>query len=99
MAAELLLWHGFLHDPRRHSVCWPESSWRLLKAFIAQPFLCSQLQLESNNNFTVCDQIVSDVIADIKGGMDTFIPFACLWAWSFVSSHLHLKGGGLGRTW
>lgn len=105
MAEELLLWHVLLLDSRRHSDCCPESSWRLLNRFIAQPFLCSLLEFESHNNVTFCDQIVPDLIAEVKGGVETkqcpfiFFFFAYLWVWNIVSSLVYLEGGGVGRTW
>lgn len=79
---DLFLWRVLLDDPQRHSDCCPESSQRLLKAFIAQPFLYFLLQLASNKIFSVQDQIVPDPTADAKGGVDAIwcplSPFAYL---------------------
>lgn len=98
---DLFLWRVFLDDPQRHSDSWPESSQRLLKAFIAQPFLCFLLQLASNKIFSVWDQIVPDPTADAKGGVDNtwcpLSPFAYLWPWKFARLLLHLEGGRVGR--
>lgn len=87
MAAELLIWRVFPHGLQRHSDCCPEPFQRLLRAVIAQSPLNSPLKFESNGNFSICEQIVPDLIVGIQrrgGGLHNSLSFPLHIFWCVI---------------